>query len=102
MKTIDGLKKIRKFIVEKHSVNCALTDEIIKFIDELEEPPAISTSAQLCDVPNDEECLLLLRNISGEASKIRSTYSLPVYQKNVENERKLITVVQNWFEKHFT
>jgi hypothetical protein len=44
-----GYEKIKKFVSEVHEINCALTDEIIEFIDEVIE------QEQVGNVPRAKE-----------------------------------------------
>ena len=41
-----GYEKIKKFVSEVHEINCALTDEIIEFIDEVIEQEQVGNVAQ--------------------------------------------------------
>ena len=41
-----GYDKIKKFVLEVHEINCALTDEIIEFIDEVIEQEQVGNVAQ--------------------------------------------------------
>ena len=41
-----GYEKIKKFVSEVHEINCALTDEIIEFIDEVIEQEQVGNVAE--------------------------------------------------------
>ena len=41
-----GYEKIKKFVSEVHEINCALTDEIIEFIDEVIEQEQVGNVAK--------------------------------------------------------
>ena len=41
-----GYDKIKKFVSEVHEINCALTDEIIEFIDEVIEQEQVGNVAK--------------------------------------------------------
>ena len=41
-----GYEKIKKFVLEVHEINCALTDEIIEFIDEVIKQEQVGNVAQ--------------------------------------------------------
>ena len=41
-----GYDKIKKFVLEVHEINCALTDEIIEFIDEVIEQEQVGNVAK--------------------------------------------------------
>jgi hypothetical protein len=89
-----GYDKIKKFVSEVHEINCALTDEIIEFIDEviLQEQvgnvPQANACPQLCEVT---ELIIDAVNIDGAHHKqwyleqiaVKLGIELPEHEKGI-------------------
>jgi hypothetical protein len=88
-----GYEKIKKFVSEVHEINCALTDEIIEFIDEVIEQEQVGNVAkpnacpQLYDVRTLGEAICDMgKYISDESSMLGEKYKKVVEKYNKVSE----------------
>ena len=90
-----GYDKIKKFVSEVHEINCALTNEIIEFIDEVIEQEQVGNVVkppdacpQLCEVT---ELIIDAVNIDGAHHKqwyleqiaVKLGIELPEHEKGI-------------------
>jgi hypothetical protein len=88
-----GYDKIKKFVLEVHEINCALTNEIIEFIDEVIEQEQVgnvvkpNACPQLYDVRTLGEAICdMEKYISDESSMLGEKYKKVVEKYNKVSE----------------